>query len=141
MFFSKIFQKFGEKHKGGPRQFFRVFKKISKITLIPCLFAPIGAKIFCWKTLIFKRKTLRKFRFLTKILLKSLSQCKNQRRRRIFFWKMLVYMLKMLRKWWTFGLRNVKFGAVLLKNRKIWTVLMKNFSRSKIQRRRRKFFW
>jgi hypothetical protein len=36
MLFSKIFQEFEQKHKGGPRQFFRVFKKISKINLIPC---------------------------------------------------------------------------------------------------------
>ena len=50
----------GPKHKGPPYDFFSKFSKIfwQKHKNPPCF----SAKFFCWKTLIFKRKTLRNFR-------------------------------------------------------------------------------
>ena len=114
MFFSKIFQKFGEKHKGGPRQFFRVFKKISKITLIPCL------KFFAEKHSFLSGKRSEIFDFRRKFCWNPWVNAKTSAAGEFFCWKMLVYMLKMLRKWRTFGLKNFIFGAVLLKNGKFW---------------------
>ena len=53
-------------------------------------------------------------------------------------WKMLVYMLKMLRKWRTFDLKNVKFGAFLLKNGRKWIFWWKTLIKK--QRHAQNFF-
>ena len=87
------------KNTRGPRQFFRVLNKISKITLIPCFSRRQARKFFCWKILIVKRKMLRNFRFSTKMLLNSWVNAKTSAAGEFCCWKMLVYMLKMKNFW------------------------------------------
>ena len=120
-----FFRKFGQKHKGGPRQFFQVFKKISKITLIPC-FRACRREKFCWKTLIFKRKTLRNFRFSVKILLKSLVNAKTSAASEIFLKNAYLYA-ENDQKMTNFCLKNVKFGDFLLKKWEICVEKIWNF--------------
>ena len=73
-------------------------------------------------------------------LLKFLIQCNNQRRRQIFLLKNAFYMLKMLRKWWTFGLKNVKFGTVCWKMEKFGQFCWKTSVEIKSSAAGEKFF-
>jgi hypothetical protein len=89
MFFRKIFKFVNI--RGDPCDFFRFFKKISKITLTPLFFHAAGeiflrnaSGLFCWK-------------------LGNLGQWRNPWTKaenyRKFFWEILVFKLKTFKKW------------------------------------------
>ena len=89
----------GKNIRGDQGNFFEFLKNFQKSVLSPVFLADRRENFCCWKIIIVKRKTLRNFRFSTKMLLNPWVNAKTSAAGEFCCWKMLVYMLKMKNFW------------------------------------------
>ena len=141
-FLEKIFKNFGQKYRGNQGNIL-VFKKISKIILIPLFFRAenlTGAKIFVEKHLFLTWKRSEIFDFRRKFWWNLWVNAKTSAAGEIFLKNAYLYA-ENDQKMTNFWFKKCQICGFFVQKWKNWTILVKNGGRErKNQSRRRKGF-